>query len=712
MIKVSIDGIADVVSYNVNDFPYEKVFEDFTILEGKNKYISLVSAFDIETTSMHEWSSPHVRKMGEAPDVHYGFMYLWQWCIEDTVCMGRTWEEFQQFLYNIGMYIPTGCKLVTYVHNLGFEFQFMRNFIKITSLFAKAVRKPLYVRTPQIEFRCSYFLTNMGLDKFLKTTRNVRFYKQVGKLDYTKIRTPKTRLTNEELSYAYCDVRGLVEAIKTKLEDDTLETIPLTSTGYCRRDFREAVLANPANQKHMQKIALTPQTYALTKGAFRGGNTAVNPLWANRLIEGLEGYDIKSSYPAVMFAELFPMSKFVQARIESEAQLKKLVGKYACLMHIGLLNVAIKDTKIIPYISIAHTYKRKNTHFFNGRLLDADYVELKITDIDYQIIANQYKYDNICVFDMYYAKYDKLPFEFRKELADYFFNKCRLEVQKDVLVGDMQEDAIFLYNKYKNVINASYGMIVTDITNDDIEYDGEWKSEKKKDMGKALADYYANRKSFLSYQHGVWVTAHARKRLQEGLDAIGRDAVYVDTDSIKTFTGHADKFEAINAKWIEKLRKNDIDIIPKIDGKEFILGAWSYEYTCDKFKSVGSKKYCTVIGGELEITVAGVNKKSGSKYLADHGGIEAFVAADLFGAEGFTWDEKHSGRTTAWYDDDNTIKKITVNGDTFTTSSNLSIGNTTYVLGMTDSFVGHIIDVQGGYNLKQGELVSGEAFGR
>ena len=39
---------------------------------------------------------------------------------------------------------------------------------------------------------------------------------------------------------------------------------------------------------------------------------------------------------------------------------------------------------------------------------------------------------------------------------------------------------------------------------------------------------------------------------------------------------------------------------------------------------MGAKRYCTVKGGKLQITVAGVPKDTGSAYLAAHGGIEAF----------------------------------------------------------------------------------------
>ena len=77
---------------------------------GKKKVIlNLVSAFDIETTSID-------------CDQPYGFMYLWQFCIEDHVCMGRTWNEFLLFLQRLKNVFNLNAKrkFVIYVHNLSF----------------------------------------------------------------------------------------------------------------------------------------------------------------------------------------------------------------------------------------------------------------------------------------------------------------------------------------------------------------------------------------------------------------------------------------------------------------------------------------------------------------------------------------------------------------------------------------------------------------
>ena len=43
----------------------------------------------------------------------------------------------------------------------------------------------------------------------------------------------------------------------------------------------------------------------------------------------------------------------------------------------------------------------------------------------------------------------------------------------------------------------------------------------------------ANKKAFMAYQWGVWVTAWARYRLEEGIKLAGDNFVYSDTDCVK-----------------------------------------------------------------------------------------------------------------------------------------------------------------------------------
>ena len=119
------------------------------------RYFNLISTFDIETTTIKE--------------THEGFMYIWQFCLCEDVIIGRRWEEFFEFLKEIqNAYDISKDKIfVVYVHNLSFEFQFIKDFFDWDTVFATGKREVLKAMTDNgIEFRCSYKLSNMSLEKF------------------------------------------------------------------------------------------------------------------------------------------------------------------------------------------------------------------------------------------------------------------------------------------------------------------------------------------------------------------------------------------------------------------------------------------------------------------------------------------------------------------------------------------------------------------
>jgi hypothetical protein len=61
----------------------------------------------------------------------WGFMYHWQICLGGLCCFGRRWEEFFYLLDEIvdAWRLKELKRLVIYVHNLGFELQFLYAFL-------------------------------------------------------------------------------------------------------------------------------------------------------------------------------------------------------------------------------------------------------------------------------------------------------------------------------------------------------------------------------------------------------------------------------------------------------------------------------------------------------------------------------------------------------------------------------------------------------
>lgn len=665
------------VVYNCQDLPINEILKECQYVRKRfDSYVNVPCAFDIETTSVD----------GDKP---YGFMYHWQFCIRDSVCFGRTWEEFSILLKRLQQAIAYSpdTKWVVYAHQLAFEFQFMQNFITITSLFARDKRKPLTVRTcEQIEFRCSYFLSNMSLSNFCKTSKGCTFWKKDGdSYNYEKFRTPFTPLTPFEEEYCYCDVRGLCQAIQSRLDEgDTIATIPLTSTGYVRREFREAMKANERNRRIFEALRLTPAQYELCKEAFRGGNTSSNTLYVDELLSDIDSFDIQSSYPAAMLMDKFPMGKFMRVTINSREKFDKYINSKACLFRIVIEDLSVKNLFTIPYIARSKCTKITKGKYGNGRVLSAKRIEMVVTDVDWKIIEKHYNMGAKVVPEMYVAEYGYLPLDFRKQLLHYFVQKCTLKHQLEELEkcgkedSDEYKDIKFLYDKFKNRINAAYGMMVTDIASPEIALeDGEWKSYDA-DVQSALDRYYKSNNSFLSYQHGVWVTANARKRLQDMLDVVGIDCVYIDTDSIKCIGDHKEEFARANELHYKYMSELPLDVRVVVAGKTYYIGDWEYEGTYKEFKTLGSKKYVSKNSKDkVVLTLAGVNKEKGSKYFAEHG-CDAF-RKDL--------ELKHevAGRTTAYYNTEN-IHKLDFGDGEFTTASNIAIIPGGYTIGVTDEY--------------------------
>lgn len=660
--------------YNCNDFPINEITRGCRYVHKRyDTYVNIPCAFDIETTSVK-------------CDKPYGFMYHWQFCMGTEVCFGRTWEEFNVLIkrLNNSLEYSANCKYVVYVHNLAFEFQFMQNFINITSLFAREKKKPMVVRTCEhIEYRCSYVLSNMSLAKFCKNSKGCIFWKKDGdSYDYLKFRLPNTPMTPSEEEYCYCDVRGLCESIYSLMEEDDLASIPMTSTGYVRREFRNAMKANPNNRRLFERLRLTPEQYLLCKLAFRGGNTSSNTLYVDEVLDDVDSFDLQSSYPASMLMDKFPMSKFMKVTINSREKFERYISEKACLFRVVIDDIQVKNLRTIPYIARSKCIKISGGRYGNGRLLSANRVEMALTDVDWKIIDSHYNIrGGMVVTEMYVAEYDYLPLDFRMKLLSFFIGKCELKEKLSELEYGTEEylETEYMYNKFKNKINASYGMMVTDIASPEVVFDGcEWESYDI-DFQTALDKYYKSYNSFLSYQHGVWVTANARKRLQDMMDIVGSDCIYVDTDSIKCIGDYTELFARANQLHYEKMLDVGLDIIVTINGKKFYIGDWEYEGTYKKFKTLGSKKYIVETQkGEIKLTLAGVNKEKGSKWFADHGGCSAF-------RKGVVLKSAVCGRTTAYYNTE-PIHKLKFGDYEFTTGSNLALIPTTYELGVTDEY--------------------------
>lgn len=628
--------------------------------KNKKVYYNYPNTFDIESTTI-DCDNP------------YGFMYAFMLHYNGKNILGRRWEDFITIIENVSKYNTDG-KVVFYVHYLAYEFQFIKDFFEWDEIFALDSHKVLRCTWRNIEFRCSYYLSNMNLEKFCESGKSVTHLKQAGHFDYKKIRTCETTLNDEELTYMYCDVAGLNERLLETLEEDNMITVPYTSTGYVRRNCRNVMKKNKANRDLFLKTQINEKVYELLQEAMRGGNTHGNARHVNCILHGVRCFDIASSYPFVMMTKYFPVSVFMQGNPKTKRDFKKYLEKYCCLFRAHFINLRLKDNVPVPYISEHKCYTRKNELVFNGRIVEADIISTTLTEIDYNIIEQEYEFDDVAISDFYFAERGPLPKELKIEIMSYFYNKTTL---KGV-------DA-YMYAKSKNLLNSIFGMACTNPVRDIIEYQsrtGEWE-KRTSNVKTALEDFYKSYNSFLPYQWGIWVTAHARLQLEKILRITKHCTVYVDTDS--------NKCVGLTEEMLEEIKKLNDEIMKEAEehgafvdynGKRYYMGVFEEEETCDEFITMGAKKYAYMIDGKLYITVSGVSKELGALEMTSRAKKDGIKPLEEF-KEGFVF--RNAGRTTHYYNESKP-HYITVAGDKFLTASNVGIVDATYTLGQTKTF--------------------------
>lgn len=423
--------------------------------------LDCICAFDIEATNIDS--------------IEQAVMYIWQFQIDtELTVFGRTWEEFEDLIHKLISGLPEGCNLVVYVHNLSYEFCYLKGIYEFKPEEVFAVQRRKVVRCDmfdRIEFRCSYKLSNMSLKDF--TRRYQVKHQKLTDYDYDIQLYPWSPLTIEQLRYCQNDVLGLVESVRRLLiwEHDTLISVPLTSTGFVRRECKKLLREN-LGYTWARKYFPSPRLYEYMKRCFRGGDTCANRWYIDETLTNVKSYDRSSSYPDVMVNCLYPVTPFVECNQRiTVPYLEKLIQRgRAIIMEIRLTNVRLKSKYWgDPYLT---KDKSKNlspdAEIMNGRILSARSLETVITEVDYQIIKSEYDYE-IEILTYFKASKGMLPECLREYITQLYKNKTELKG----LQGATPEETEYnerIYMKSKALLNSVYGMTATSPIKEVIEY--------------------------------------------------------------------------------------------------------------------------------------------------------------------------------------------------------------------------------------------------
>lgn len=435
---------------HIDDFDFSTLTFTPEPKEGGGKLLAQqICSFDIETTRISE--------------LEQSVMYIWQFAVEETVIYGRTWSEFRRLLRKLRERLGN-MRLLVFVHNLSYEFQFLSGIYNFSEheVFCTEARHILKCSMyGKFEFRCSYRLTDMSLAATAKRY-NVKYQKYSGEdFDYSKRRFSSTPMTEAELAYCEHDVLAVVESVHAimKLNGDTVYTLPMTSTGFVRRNVKTEMY----DYYHQMREEMPPyRCYQMLKSAFRGGNTHANRFYVGEIMSDVTSYDISSSYPSQQCNRKFPVGEWTERLDLSTSAMERRIDRGAALiMHIVLRGVTLRDPYTpVPYIPVAKcmrlvypTGAARGLCVDNGRVIQAELLEMCVTSIDWRIVTEQYSIQSAEIVEEWSCWTDYLPEPIRRLNVEYF--------QKKTMLKGLGGDNELYYFKNKELLNSIYSRDVS-----------------------------------------------------------------------------------------------------------------------------------------------------------------------------------------------------------------------------------------------------------
>lgn len=536
-------------------------------------------------------------------------------------------------------------KVIIYIHNASYDLSYLvpyfmrylvcppgedRGIIEENNQFLTYVQGPF-------EFRCTYRLTGMSLEKWSESM-NVEHKKQVGLYDYSRVIYQDSELSEAEKQYDKYDVLSMQESLAkwNKIHGDTMVTVPLTMTGYTRRDLRRSCNASLTyRDEYFLETRLDPELYFACWNAYAGGYTHQNRFLKNKTIKGTIGHrDFKSHYPSQMTCRKFPLGRpylFYNYVNNPDCmtieRVLDLYPDYSTITVLRIFEATIKDPRItmpfMQYDKLNFNEKPADLQRDNGRVLHFRSEEggvLYVDNLTLNILVQQYDLD-YTILKSWKMENKELPEEIIRVVDKYFKGKSdKKAIVKEYvkLYGEMDDrtrDAEIELMLTKILLNSAYGCVAMNpLRNDwalteDMEFECNNNFDTFEAMAEPLDNYYAAYYNFLPYQVGIFITAYARYELFLYIEAIGYEkCLYSDTDSI-FYLKDEDTERAINDLNAKMRAKAHYVVLA--NGEKEYYDEFTAEPDCHSFKGLHSKCYGVITSkDELKLTIAGVPSRT------------------------------------------------------------------------------------------------------
>ena len=650
------------------DFDFS-ILENFSCRKHKDRYANdIIIGCDTETSKTAKNQTYIVKTKGkEIEKIHPVRNIVVAWTIsigssEKNIATiyGSKPSEMISCIEKIHNRLP-GNETIFWFHNLPYDHTFLRQFAyeRFGEPESQLNVKSHYMLYLEFEngiiFRDSLLLAQRKLEKWADDL-NVEHKKAVGSWDYEKFRDQKGFFTKNELIYIENDTLALVECLRAMCHNlgCHIYSLVYTNTGIVRDRIVNAAL-KAGFKKEFDIIALTYEQYIFAIDVFQGGYTHANRFFINRTVRGkIICYDFASSYPYALLTEKYPLGKWKEATSYTVNDILDMSEDYGFMFKAVFFKIKLKDFEGMPYISLSKTFNTVNSILDNGRILQADMLGIKLTEIDLKIIMQLYDFDHVIVSDIQYSKKKYLPKWFTNEIFEFFINKTKLK-HVDVIQ----------YMINKGMLNSLYGLCAQRKLKETIleNYEtGEFYIDENFNPKEEYEKILKKKRTLLPYVIGIWCTAYARQNLYK-LGNMYEVWIYSDTDSVYGLRPDVEKINAYNEECKQKIIARGYGSVQH-EGREYWLGVAEHEGlkdTYSEFKTMGSKRYCgrCLEDNELHLTVSGVPKKAVAQLNDD---ISNFKIGMIFKGE-------QSGKLTHFYI--NEKKGIDENGNEYADSVDL-----------------------------------------
>lgn len=583
----------------------------------KTKFLKLPCGFDIETTKIEEHTGQFTKtKQGKREKINrYSYMYIWQMSINNNVVLGRTWEQFENFLECLKNKVITDeeTKLIIWVHNLSYESSFMlpRFYEHVTNGFYMEKRQPIYWEYDDcFRFQDSALISGCSLAKTVDVY-NLKTKKLVGDLDYNIPRNSLTVLEPEEEQYCINDVvilKEFAEYIYNELAPANYNKIPLTKTQLVLNSIFHSL--EYGELKRMMYHRPTYEEYLDSRQwLYRGGYVHANAYHVGKVlkagkngIDRIDSIDFTSSYPSVMLKCYMPDSKFYNKRIKDLDSFNYYINKKCCWFKVTFYNIKARYTHTLE--SLNKCQYVENPIIDNGRIYSADVLTVQLTELDWANYKEMYTFSSMKIHWFKCASRGQMNQHIKEVIEEQYRTKAQWKIKDKHSTN---------YKLSKEFVNSCYGAFVKKINMENWTIKGrQWVKEC--DDPKELYNRELKKLKRLNPMIGVWITAHARRNIVRSIVAITKEGLkhgenpclYSDTDSIKLI--NRDKYmDFINAYNQDqaKLNKQFFGDDPAFSDLGFFdIEDGHYSDFC----TLGSKRYAGTEDGELHTTISGLKK--------------------------------------------------------------------------------------------------------